>query len=448
MKRLIAVFICIIMLAASFVGCSKEERAGFNGNADEYVYIYEEGRNRDWEEDIIFLAKTFLELHPVFLDGNSFGYIASPGNLTVESVNFYDEKKLKSFIDAVDLLIPKIDELSDLMIFMELNRLVAITGDAYSYVGDYNIEKVFPIKVWGFYTDGEYGIYVTAIDEEYSHLKYSKLESINGVSVKDIIKKLKEYVPLSECSLYTRYSSYFSFREYLAATGVMNYEDESATYCFIKSDGTKEEAELSICDSKDSPKDQLRKEFVFFDNSESNFYYKILDEETLYIRISIFHEEDYYSLGKLAHEIETEAKNNKIKKTIIDLRGGAGGSTGISGYDTFLKTVCEEEFGKVYILNDGANMHVGIQAASIIRQHNPNSLIVGSASEGPNFYTHNGPYFYLPNNGNRFLCSDRMIISWYGYDYDELMPDIEIHQTIDDYKNGIDTVLKAVIEME
>ncbi|MBR5310560.1 MAG: hypothetical protein IKU42_05510, partial [Oscillospiraceae bacterium] len=156
MKRLIAVFICIIMLAASFVGCSKEERAGFNGNADEYVYIYEEGRNRDWEEDIIFLAKTFLELHPVFLDGNSFGYIASPGNLTVESVNFYDEKKLKSFIDAVDLLIPKIDELSDLMIFMELNRLVAITGDAYSYVGDYNIEKVFPIKVWGFYTDGEY----------------------------------------------------------------------------------------------------------------------------------------------------------------------------------------------------------------------------------------------------------------------------------------------------
>lgn len=448
MKKIIALALCVSLIAAVFGGCSAEEKADFNGNADEYVYMYEEGRNRDWEEDIIYLAKTFLEMHPTLVDGNVFGYIASPGNLVVETVYCYDENVRKEFIDMVNLLIPKIDEISDLEIFMEINRIIAITGDGYSYIGDYSIEKTFPVRFWGFCVDGEYGIYVRAISEEYSHLMYSKLESINGISIKEIVKNTRNFVAQSEGSLYTRYSSCFETREYLAAVGVMEYEDETVTYCFVKEDGTKEEVELKITSAEDVPKDPTAGTFAFFDIFDKDYFYEMIDEETIYIRIAYFNEAPYYSFGKMANEISSIAKNGSITKTIIDFRGGAGGSTGISGYDTFLKTICEEDFGNVYILNDGANQHIGVYTASIIRRHNSNAVIVGSASEGPNFYTHNGPYFYLPNNGFRFTCSDRMLISWPGYEYDVLMPDIEIYQTVEDYKNGVDTVLEAVLAME
>lgn len=450
MKKIVSLMLCILMITALFAGCSAEERANFNGSADEYIYMYEEGRNRDWEEDIIYLAKTFIETHPLLIDGNSFVYNVSPGNLTVESMNFYDGEIYNDFIDKVNLLIPKIDELSDEAVFVEMERLIAVLGDEYSFLYNQNgPEYCFPVMLRGFHDGDGYNIYVLAVAEEHSDLLYSSLYAINGVPVKELAERIKELYPVNDGAVYSVYCDYFSIREYLAAMGVVGFEDETATYTFIKEDGTKTEREISVAPISEFPEGSYEGASYYSKDHSTNFWYEIFDDETVYMRINSFHEEKYTSLGKIAKEISEEANENNIGKIIIDLRGNPGGSMEISGYDEFLKTVCEEKYGKVYILSNETNMQLGIMTASIIRKHGADAIIVGSKGRNPNFFNYGGKYFLaLPNSELLFTCSDRMIISWPGYEYDMLMPDIEIYQTLEDYKNGVDTVLEAVLEME
>lgn len=73
-----------------------------------------------------------------------------------------------------------------------------------------------------------------------------------------------------------------------------------------------------------------------------------------------------------------------------------------------------------------------------------NTFGPSSGSTGIGF---GGSFHVLPNNGCNFVVSDRFYVSWPGYEGEALMPDIEVRPTIEDYKQGIDTILEAVTDM-
>ena len=73
------------------------------------------------------------------------------------------------------------------------------------------------------------------------------------------------------------------------------------------------------------------------------------------------------------------------------------------------------------------------------------TLVGTPAGEPPN-ETFQTSQFTSPNHKLIFLMSIlKQFYTWPGYDEDALMPDILIGQSVEDYRNGIDSVLKYVL---
>ena len=74
--------------------------------------------------------------------------------------------------------------------------------------------------------------------------------------------------------------------------------------------------------------------------------------------------------------------------------------------------------------------------------------IVGTPGGQPANFWGGVQGFYLPNSGLYFQRPSTFCNNIPGDENDALMPDIIIYQTIEDYRNGIDTVLEAVKNFE
>ena len=84
----------------------------------------------------------------------------------------------------------------------------------------------------------------------------------------------------------------------------------------------------------------------------------------------------------------------------------------------------------------------------LLKQEIETAILVGEpAGQAPNVYG-DPKTIYLPNSKQFVQMASRYIEAAPEYAYDALLPDITIYQTLEDYKNGIDTVLEAVLVME
>ena len=72
--------------------------------------------------------------------------------------------------------------------------------------------------------------------------------------------------------------------------------------------------------------------------------------------------------------------------------------------------------------------------------------LVGTPAGEPSNATFQTSQYRLPNRKLIFLMSAlKQFYTWPGYDEDALMPDILIGQSLEDYRYGIDSVLKYVL---
>ncbi|MGN0628166.1 MAG: S41 family peptidase [Oscillospiraceae bacterium] len=171
-------------------------------------------------------------------------------------------------------------------------------------------------------------------------------------------------------------------------------------------------------------------------------------DDALYIKVNMFEDKEYQTFAKFASDIQSEVNEvSPVKKTIIDARDNMGGRT--QSYDRFIEMLSGDEFGKVYVLINDGSISRAVVIPALIKQNVEGAVIVdGPSSEPPNGvgYMLDGMY-RTPNNKLVFAFGSYYINFWPGYEYDALMPDIEIYQTIEDYANGVDTVLEAVLAM-
>ena len=91
--------------------------APYTGQLRGYVYYYEDGRERDWEEDIlhmagVYLGEVYANGHPLLTD-MEFQTMFSMDGMPVEYRTFYDEAMREVFLQAINDLIPQIPELKD-----------------------------------------------------------------------------------------------------------------------------------------------------------------------------------------------------------------------------------------------------------------------------------------------------------------------------------------------
>ena len=74
-------------------------------------------------------------------------------------------------------------------------------------------------------------------------------------------------------------------------------------------------------------------------------------------------------------------------------------------------------------------------------------MLVGApAGEPANGMFFESVPFSTPNkNLKPYISSHALLNNWPGNDDPALMPDVTVYQTLEDYKNGVDTVLKYIL---
>ena len=107
----------------------------FFGDFSGYVYYYEDERNKDWEQDVVYIAKMFLTNHPVFQIAS---HMNMPGleksNNAKDAVTAYNEEKKEEFLKEINELVLNIKDLTDIEILYEMSRIVGLLEDLHSSV--------------------------------------------------------------------------------------------------------------------------------------------------------------------------------------------------------------------------------------------------------------------------------------------------------------------------
>ena len=222
---------------------------------DGYTCIYEEQRDREWEEDIVYFARLYLgefvvKGHP-YLTARLISIMDLENAVTQRY--FYDAALRDRFIAEIKELIGKVPDLTDNQIAYELMRISALLGDAHTQVY-LRAEAYFPLVVDRMENNGELGLYVTRIHQNYENLIFSELVSINGVPVEEVVDRLSVFVATENaywadtCVTSIFYEMLIVDLNALRAAGIVGHEANNAVFGFRTDNGNVTEVNLKAVD--------------------------------------------------------------------------------------------------------------------------------------------------------------------------------------------------------
>lgn len=473
MKRkelLCGIFVVLLLLCA----CKNKEEQNeivtatpiltyqpFAGDISEYVYYYEDERNKDWEEDIIYLANIFVNRHPMLADIEFLTGIDWVRKSDLSGTkSAYNEESRRNFLQQINDLVLKVADLDDTEIIYELQKCVALLKDGHSKIMISGTDAV-PIYYVPIMTEGEYRFYVCGAPKKQEQNMYSYLESVNGIPIEEIIARISQYVSAdSEEWLFSQISNIkngmaIMHKDSLISIGVMKKEDTSAELSFITEDGIKQNVFMEV--EQGLKKEEmlldmmeLKSEVLMYQNKDSAYWYTKLEEtDALYIKMNKCVIDETTPTKEFVEQIVEEIKVLPENATLIlDFRNNTGGNAEFMNYRPMIDEINKREDISSYILINKNSYSSGVLLPYLLRQEIENANLVGEpAGQGPNIFG-NPTDYYLPNSKHMFTIATNYIALDTDYAYNALLPDITIYQTLEDYKNGIDTVLEAVMAME
>lgn len=475
MKRYPAIFIvllCLILL----VGCQKNtdvptedtlpstevteqtepKWTGYTGSDQDYVYYYDEGRNLNWEEDILYLARSYLT-DDMQLRSRQF-IVNLPGGKT-DAASFYDADLREQFLSAVNALIPEVGGLEDEEILYRIQSIIALFGDAHTRL-DYRSDAVFPILFMPIYEDGQPVFYAVALPRKNENLLYSELTAINNVPIAEIIERMEsfachenDYGLIHKLAGGGYAGEYLSYAYSLEAVGIIGMDEQWATYTLTDSDGNshdltvKSDEEFTWINKAGYSLNYMLPIPYLYDDSENYWYTTALAESTLYVRISSFAYEEEETYSQFAGSLTVESNNTgHFQKVIVDLRGNGGGYNA-EGWLAIINALGRMDFDEFYILVDQGTYSCSILFASEVEAQIPEAIFVGTPTgEAPGFFA--GIFseaYVMPNCGVSFTIPTQYYQAFPANEENALIPDVVIWPTIEDYQNFRDAVLEYVL---
>ena len=431
---------------------------GYSGTLEGYEYCWPEDqlRNRAWEEDILYLAQTCLDTHP-YVTGEpvwTFTYSEPFGGKTSGfSHDIYREETRAALIESVNEVIARIPECTDIQMVYEAQWIVVCLGDIHSSltVGMQD-DAVFPIRYEYFIEDGVTSVYAVQVSPEYEDIYLGRLIAINSIPIAEIIEKLTPYMP-SENAYYpirAIVSGSLSSRNALHAAGVAALEDSDAEFTFETGNGTVTRTVTAVPKREYQQLEMIQHPMTtnaaVMRHQAGNYWFEILENNVLYMRISSLSEDSDYSFFKYLTEAgQVLQAAEKPMRLVMDFRSNHGGPEYLDLWRQFVESVQSCETDGVYLLINEACVSSGVAAPYQLAKRIEGALLVGS----PTAQFPNSPaaqYSYqLPNNGNTFYISGDYFLFAPGEQDTALRPDVEVYQTWEDYLSCTDSVLNYVL---
>ena len=430
--------------------------AGYSGPKDAYIYYYSEGRDREWEEDVLYFVNSHFTDNQLLR--NRMFLVNLPG-LQTDSRNFYNESIHSALLQAVNALIPEIENLTDDEMYYRIQMMSALFRDAHtrSYGGN---EAIFPILFLSVPEDDGFAYYAVVVPKENEDLLYTELTAINQIPLEEVVERMRGYACYENEYGFARslgYGGYdydfLSMACALEATGICPVGEDQVTYTLMDSDGTSHdltvETYISFPFSRCTgitPADALPVPY-WYGVAENYWYTTDLAEETLYVRISSFEVEAQETYMDLARALTVESNNtDHFHKIIVDLRGNGGGYQA-EGWRAIITTLAAMEFDQFYVLVDGGSYSCSMLFASEVKFHIPETIFAGTPTgEAPGFFAaiYDSDYI-MPNCRWEFTVPTQYYQTFEANEENALVPEILIWQTLEDYIACRDVVLEYVL---
>lgn len=403
------------ILCFSFAGCSSSDK-----------YVSKTGDRIDaWQKDLDYLAEELPKKHK----------------------NLFFKLSKEEFNNEINDLKQSVNKMSDDEIEMGINKIMTSIGDAHTGA-NISSEKMFPMDLYWF----DDGIYVINTIDEYNQINYKKLIKINDKSIDEVVKSISEIIPHdNEAGIKSQINFYLVMPTVLKALNIIDKDDDIK---FTFEDNKSKTIEMNlqtfsfdavyngvIGKGKDGQSVPL-----YMKNKDKAYWYEYLkDSKTLYFCYNKCSEMDNQSFKQFSKELMKVINTQDVQKLVIDMRNNGGGISTI--LDDFIKEISKSklnEEGKLYVII-GRKTFSSAVLNTISFKKETKAVFLGEATSGkPNHYGE-VKGFKLPNSKMTIRYSTKYFTN-YDKDDSSFLPDKEIHISINDYINGVDPVMKFILE--
>lgn len=382
-------------------------------------------------EDLNYLYDTLKEVHPDI---------------------FYNTDE-KDFLEKKAEIEKRIPYESDMYFSLDLQSLVSLVGDAHTSISiSAEDASLFPVSMVKY--DGEWTLALAP--EDYADCIGMRIDTIAGYPVDELCKMFSAVFSADNYEvLEYRFSKNFYVDEFLSYLGVKEL-GEPLKIQVHGENGEKYELSVnsvSVDDISGVKMTRLSDMRSATPKTEKNVEYyssEPIGEKAYYIQYNKCAVDPEFPIEKFEEKVENELNSGAYSQILIDMRNNGGGSDGvIQGVLKIVKDYADKNGSKVYGLIGERTFSSAIINSVMIKEMG--GFLVGVPTGGSVNHFGSVNSFSLPNSGINVGYSTKMIwLSDYmdaaqGYLIEALQPDLIVYQSLEDYVNGIDTVVNTVL---
>jgi len=353
------------------------------------------------------------------------------------------------FNAACDALISSLPDKNPEQTTVELCRIAASIGDSHTGIS-YRAQHLYPYSFYWFAD----GLKVIWIHRDNRTLLGGSLVSIDGLPAADVIKRIKSMIPHeNDAQLKLHIPNYLTHAEALFGLGITKSKS-GGTFVFKATDGTEHSLELKPVSMaqmgmfrNNLAMVQPRKPMLANENATKIYWFKTLEEQNaVYVSYKTCREDRNYAFNQFVKDIMTQLDHMDQPKLIIDLRANGGGNSAI--FAPMLKAIKDRpglnKKGKLYVIIGRRTFSSAVLNAMDLRNETE-AILVGEPTGGKPNHFGEVKNDRLTNSGLRFTWSVKYFTVTDG-DPASIFPDVDVRNTIDDYRAGNDVVLKEIFE--
>lgn len=435
---------------ANFMPVQTTGQGGTSGDFSLGVLIAPASVSRDtaWQYDLSSLAQQMPSLHSVPFPGVS----------------------VADFAGGAAVLSGRVPVSPDAVIRTGLQALVASIGDPHTDV-EWPSPSPFEYLPFSFYWFDE-GIYVTAAPAEYQELLGGKLIAIGRSGVDDVIRRLTPLVAHDNDSWlkYLLTANRLANTDFLLGTGVT--DSAAAAQVLVQApsgepgnayDGVGQAAMLRpvgrpprLVSVNVAAADPARFPAMLSlapptlplsrQHLDRHYWATVIDGgATVYFQYNSCTEDLVQPSADFLAQLNQMLAQPGVERLILDMRNNTGGSATI--LDPWIQTIETSRFnqaGRLYVIVGRATFSAAMEAADLLRDGTA-AIFVGEPTGGkPQFLLRRGD-FALPFFGIRVSYSNG--VEHANDPGPTLTPDIQVGVTFQDYVNGVDRALDAILSI-
>lgn len=378
-----------------------------------------------WGRDLLSLTQQMPTLHSLPLPG-------------IDLQNFY----LRAALLAM-----RAPSISDAEVRTGVQQIVASIGDPHTNV-EWPSPSPFQYLPLSFYWFDD-GIYVTGAPAAYRNLLGGKLVTIGQSSVDDAVQKLTPLVAHDNDSWlkYVLMSSTLTNTDFLFGTGVTGANDSVQIQVQQESTGLATAQVQAVAPGQFPTLIPVYQGNLplYRQHPEKHYWATVIDGgATVYFQYNSCTEDPNQSSADFFVQLAAMMAQSGVQRLVIDMRNNTGGSAQI--LDPWIAQLEASPFnraGRLYVIVGRATFSAAMEASNLL-QDNTNALFVGEPTGGkPQFLLRKGD-FGLPFYGLRVSYSS-------GNEGAKdpgpaLVPDIVTGLSFQDYMNGADPALDAILK--